>query len=60
LVLTGHPLKDPDYTIRFHRGDLLAGTPYEKESETPKPEGRAPVILEPKSSAVIELLRRLS
>jgi len=24
LVLTGHTLKDPDYTIRYHRGDLLA------------------------------------
>ncbi len=23
LVLTGHTLKDPDYTIHFHRGDLL-------------------------------------
>ncbi|HTX42423.1 MAG TPA: threonine synthase [Acidobacteriaceae bacterium] len=25
LLLTGHTLKDPDYTIHFHRGDLLAG-----------------------------------
>ncbi|MGB9146920.1 MAG: threonine synthase [Acidobacteriaceae bacterium] len=24
LLLTGHTLKDPDYTIHFHRGDLLA------------------------------------
>jgi threonine synthase len=23
LLLTGHTLKDPDYTIRYHRGDLL-------------------------------------
>ena len=23
LVLTGHTLKDPDYTIRYHRGELL-------------------------------------
>src|SRR5256885_3106066 len=26
LVLTGHTLKDPDFTIDFHRGDLLKGT----------------------------------
>jgi threonine synthase len=23
LLLTGHTLKDPDYTIHYHRGDLL-------------------------------------
>jgi threonine synthase len=23
LLLTGHTLKDPDYTIRYHRGELL-------------------------------------
>ena len=27
LILTGHLLKDPDFTIKFHRGDLFAGTP---------------------------------
>lgn len=58
LVLTGHPLKDPDYTLRFHRGDLFAGTAQEKDSAAKKPTGRAPVILEPNASAVIDLLRR--
>ena len=24
LVLTGHTLKDPDYTIQYHRGELLS------------------------------------
>lgn len=24
LLLTGHTLKDPDYTIHYHRGDLLS------------------------------------
>ena len=28
LVLTGHLLKDPDFTLKFHRGDLFEGTPY--------------------------------
>ncbi len=32
LVLTGHLLKDPDFTLKFHRGDLFAGTADEKES----------------------------
>src|SRR5580698_110776 len=32
LVLTGNLLKDPDYTIEFHRGDLFKGTPLEQES----------------------------
>jgi len=27
LILTGHLLKDPDFTIKFHRGDLFEGTP---------------------------------
>ena len=25
LILTGHLLKDPDFTIKFHRGDLFRG-----------------------------------
>jgi threonine synthase len=58
LVLTGHPLKDPEYTLRFHRGDLFAGAPYPIEGRATQPMGRAPVVLEPKASAVIELLRR--
>src|SRR5947207_2190174 len=31
LVLTGHVLKDADFTLRFHRGDLFTETPYEVE-----------------------------
>ena len=26
LILTGNLLKDPDFTLKFHRGDLFAGT----------------------------------
>ena len=32
LILTGHLLKDPDFTIKFHRGDLFAGTPDEADA----------------------------
>jgi threonine synthase len=57
LVLTGHVLKDSEYTLKFHRGDLFAETPSEKESHALKPQQRAPLSLEPSVDAVIELLR---
>jgi threonine synthase len=57
LVLTGHVLKDSEYTLKFHRGDLFAETPFEKESHALKPQQRAPLSLEPNVEAVIELLQ---
>jgi threonine synthase len=57
LVLTGHVLKDPEFTLKFHRGDLFAGTAYEKDSVIAKAQQRAPVVLEPKVEAVIDLLQ---
>ena len=35
LVLTGNLLKDPDYTMEFHRGDLFPSTPDAPVPETP-------------------------
>src|SRR4029077_7312594 len=32
LILTGHGLKDPEFTLKFHRGDLFAGTKYEESA----------------------------
>ncbi len=57
LVLTGHLMKDADFTLKFHRGDLFTGTPYEQESHALKPQQRAPLVLEPSVEAVIQLLR---
>jgi threonine synthase len=57
LILTGHVLKDADFTLKFHRGDLFAGMPQEAESKTLKSHQRSPLILEPSVDAVIELLR---
>ena len=57
LILTGHALKDADFTLKFHRGDLFAGTPLESESEILKSQQRAPLVLEPNLDAVIDLLR---
>lgn len=56
LILTGHLLKDADFTLKFHRGDLFEGMPQEAESRTLKPHQRAPLILEPSVEAVVELL----
>jgi len=46
LILTGHLLKDPDFTIKFHRGDLFEGTPNESAAERTIPLQRAPIILD--------------
>jgi threonine synthase len=57
LVLTGHVLKDPGFTMHFHRGDLFAGSEFEKESVL-KTHQRAPLILDASVEAVIETLKR--
>jgi len=57
LVLTGHLLKDSEFTLKFHRGDLFAGTPYEAESRAARAEQRAPLALEANVNAVMDLLR---
>jgi threonine synthase len=58
LVLTGHLLKDPDFTLKFHRGDLFAGTAYEKGSAVLAPQQRAPLVLEPSADAVVRVLEK--
>jgi threonine synthase len=57
LVLTGHVLKDADFTLRFHRGDLFDGTPHASEAQVLKRQQRSPLVLEPTVDAVIDLLR---
>jgi threonine synthase len=56
LILTGHLLKDPDFTIKFHRGDLFAGTPAEAEAAQTKSLQRAPVVLDANLGTVIAAL----
>jgi len=53
LVLTGHGLKDSDFTIKFHRGDLFEGTPDERHAVQAKALQRAPVVLDADMGAVI-------
>ena len=57
LVLTGHALKDAEFTLKFHRGDLFVGTPLESESRVLQAHQQAPLVLEPSVDAVIDLLR---
>ena len=56
LVLTGHLLKDPDFTLKFHRGDLFTGTSYGKEAGVLVSQQRAPLVLEPNADAVVRVL----
>lgn len=56
LVLTGHVLKDSEYTLKFHRGDLFSETVHEADSQATKPHQRAPIMLEPSVDAVVKLL----
>ncbi len=57
LILTGNLLKDPDFTLKFHRGDLFAGTEHEEEAvATLTPRQRAPMVLDASANAVVKVL----
>ncbi len=57
LILTGHLLKDPEFTLKFHRGDLFPGTEHEKEADILRPQQRAPIVLDATVDAVIQTLK---
>jgi threonine synthase len=56
LILTGHLLKDPDFTIKFHRGDLFAGISQQTEPAQAKLLQRPPVELDANLGSVIGAL----
>jgi threonine synthase len=56
LILTGHMLKDPDFTINFHRGQLFSGTSHEREAVQLKSLQRPPIVLDADLGAVIAAL----
>ncbi|HET6179378.1 MAG TPA: threonine synthase [Candidatus Sulfotelmatobacter sp.] len=58
LVLTGNLLKDPDFTMEFHRGDLFKGTPNESASAALKPLRRPPIVLDATLNTVIQTLEQ--
>jgi threonine synthase len=56
LILTGHLLKDPEFTLKFHRGELFSGSAHEKEAKTLVAQQRAPIVLDPNVEAVMQIL----
>ncbi len=56
LILTGNLLKDPDFTMEFHRGDLFRGTLREAESAALQPLRRPPIVLDAKLDAILRTL----
>lgn len=56
LILTGHVLKDPEFTLKFHRGDLFAGTRHERDAGVLRSHQRAPLVLDATVDAVIGTL----
>jgi threonine synthase len=56
LTLTGHLLKDPDFTMKFHRGELFAGRG--PDAEILARQQRAPIVLEARPDAVITVLKQ--
>jgi threonine synthase len=58
LVLTGSLLKDPDFTMEFHRGDLFRDTLNQRDSASLEPLRHPPVVLDATLEAVIQTLER--
>jgi threonine synthase len=58
LILTGNLLKDPDFTMEFHRGDLFRGTADERESARLNPFRHPPVVLDATLEAVMKTLHQ--
>ena len=64
LLLTGHTLKDSEYTIRFHRGELFGAAEEATFSEADRLEmarfRREPVVLDPDADKVLSALDRIA
>ena len=57
LVLTGNLLKDPDFTIDFHRGEMFSGGP---ESGALDSLRHPPIVLDASLDAVMRTLERFN
>jgi threonine synthase len=58
LILTGNLLKDPDFTMDFHRGTLFQGTADEQESAKLNPFRHPPVVIDATLDAVMKTLEQ--
>src|ERR1700751_1720225 len=56
LILTGHVLKDPEFTLKFHRGDLFPDSRDEKCAAMLGAQQRAPLVLDATVDAVSGVL----
>ena len=57
LILTGHVLKDPEYTIQFHRGDLSVPRMADGEFHTLTAKQRkSPIVLDADADLVLRTL----
>ncbi len=57
LVLTGHVLKDPEYTIKFHRGDLTVPRMGDDEFRAlTAAQRKMPMVLDANADAVLRAL----
>ena len=56
LILTGHLLKDPEFTLKFHRGDLFAGKENESQAAALDRQRRPPIVLDADTNAVLKIL----
>jgi threonine synthase len=57
LILTGHVLKDPEYTIKFHRGDLSVPRMADDEFRTlTEKQRKTPIVLDANADAVLRAL----
>jgi threonine synthase len=59
LVLTGHTLKDADYTIDFHRGTLLSGEESTGREQEIAALRRNAVVVEASPAAVLDAVKGL-
>jgi threonine synthase len=55
LVLTGNLLKDPDFTIDFHRGDMFAEASSQSALNLLR---HAPIVLDPSLDAIVRVLEQ--
>ena len=64
LLLTGHTLKDSEYTIRFHRGELFDEAEQAGLSDAERRQmaglRREPLVLEPEADKVLSALERIA
>ncbi len=56
LILTGHLLKDPEFTLKFHRGELFAGGKDDSVGSRLLSYQRPPIVLDASADAVLAAL----